>query len=77
MRPRQTTVSPEGDQRPVQKPPVLPVAVVEPFSELISPMRTIVTHTPVEVSDSHIARELSADAERSWSLFPAGFHLVL
>lgn len=66
VRPRETTVLPVGDQRPVQKPPVLPVAVVEPFSALISPSRAMVTQTPVWVSGSQMARELSADADRSW-----------
>jgi hypothetical protein len=67
VRPSDTTEFPSGDQSPIQNPPALPVALVEPFCALISPSLVIHTQTPELGSDSHIASELSSDVVSSCS----------
>lgn len=63
--PRVATEVPSGDHRPVQNPPILPVAVVAPFSRLISPSLAEVIQIPEVESASHMESELSADADSS------------
>lgn len=69
--PSAATELPSGDHSPVHRPPTDPVAVLAPLTSVISPSREVVSQMPDSGSGVQIARDESADAERSCRLVSA------